>query len=468
MQQSVQWASPAQAAGRRALWLPVLLLAAAAAVAGVRDTKYYDSLGVSSDADEKTIQKAYRRQALRYHPDRNPDKPDAEQRFREIAEAYEVLSDPEKRQIYDRFGEQGLKQGGGPGGGGPGGGHFHFQHGDPFNIFETVFGGMGGGMGGGQRMHFQFGGGGMGGMGGGTGGMGGMGGGRRRESAGLYDNDAFVQDLTDDTFPEGDGDGWVWLIEFYAPWCGHCRQLAPKWRKVAEALHGVAKVAAVNCEQQQVLCQQSGIRGYPTIKAFSGGRLHEYQGDRSARHLRDWALSLLPKHIKSVNKQAQLTDFLRQCTSGAGSSSKWGVCALLLSDKGETSALYKSLALRYLGKVAFGEALRSNAEVSAALGVTDYPTLLVVCGGNKDVVVKYEGEMKSTKIARFLNQFYSGKACAAAVRIDASTDLSRMRVSQLKEILESKGEKCRECVEKSDYIARIRQVFGVDGAREEL
>lgn len=77
-----------------------------------------------------------------------------------------------------------------------------------------------------------------------------------------------AQDLTDDTFPEGDGDGWVWLVEFYAPWCGHCRQLAPKWRKVAEALHGVVRVAAVNCEQQQALCQQSGIRGYPTIKAF--------------------------------------------------------------------------------------------------------------------------------------------------------------------------------------------------------
>lgn len=51
---------------------------------------------------------------------------------------------------------------------------------------------------------------------------------------------------------------------------------------------------------------------------------------------------------------------------------------------------------------------------------------------------------------------------------DASTDLSKMRVSQLKQILESKGEKCRECVEKGDYIARIRQAFGVNGGREEL
>lgn len=74
--------------------------------------------------------------------------------------------------------------------------------------------------------------------------------------------------------------------------------------------------------------------------------MHDYQGDRSARHLRDWALGLLPKHIKSVSKESQLADLLRQCQGGPGSSSRWGVCALLLSDKGETSALYKSLALR--------------------------------------------------------------------------------------------------------------------------
>ncbi|KAI7835464.1 hypothetical protein COHA_010639 [Chlorella ohadii] len=419
----------------------LLLLAAAAGAGAVRETKYYDHLGISPDADEKTIQKAYRRAALRYHPDRNPDKPDAEEKFREIAAAYEVLSDPEKRQMYDRFGEAGLnQQGGGPGGpGGPGGG-FHFQHGDPFNIFETVFGGGGGG----QRMHFQFQ------QGGGMGG--GMGGGRpQRETAGLYDNDAFVQDLTDDTFPEGDTE-WIWLIEFYAPWCGHCRQLAPKWRKLAEALHGVVKVAAVNCEQQQGLCQQYGIRGYPTIRAMSGGRLVDYRGDRSARHLKDWALSLLPKHVKSVHKEAQLADFLRQCQAGGKEGAKWGVCALLL---------------RYHGKIAFGEALRSNAEVSGAFGVSSYPTLLVVCGGNRDVVVKYEGEMKSTKIARFLNQFYSGKVCASAVKIDAATDFSKMRVAQLKQILQTKGEACRECVEKKDYVAKIRQVFGV-AARDEL
>lgn len=86
------------------------------------------------------------------------------------------------------------------------------------------------------------------------------------------------------------------------------------------------------------------------LPSSSGGRLIEYQGDRSARHLRDWALAQLPKHVKTVAKEAQLSDFLRQCQGGGGAGgaagARWGVCTLLLSDKGETSALYKSLAMR--------------------------------------------------------------------------------------------------------------------------
>jgi molecular chaperone DnaJ len=69
---------------------------------------YYEILEVSREADGETIKKAYRQQALRFHPDRNPDDAEAEERFKEAAEAYEVLRDPEKRQIYDRYGHEGL------------------------------------------------------------------------------------------------------------------------------------------------------------------------------------------------------------------------------------------------------------------------------------------------------------------------------------------------------------------------
>ena len=65
---------------------------------------YYDTLGISRDADQKEIRKAYRKLAAKYHPDRNPDDPSAEERFKEVNEAYTVLNDEEKRKFYDRYG----------------------------------------------------------------------------------------------------------------------------------------------------------------------------------------------------------------------------------------------------------------------------------------------------------------------------------------------------------------------------
>ena len=81
---------------------------------------YYEVLGVARDATEADVKKAYRRLAMKHHPDRNPGNPEAEGKFKEAKEAYEVLSDKDKRAAYDRFGHAGLQ--GGQGGGGFGGG----------------------------------------------------------------------------------------------------------------------------------------------------------------------------------------------------------------------------------------------------------------------------------------------------------------------------------------------------------
>eukprot|EP00795_Rhopilema_esculentum_P014508 gene14508-5568_t len=107
------------------------------------DEDYYKILGVSKDADEKEIKKAYRKLALKWHPDKNPDNvKEAEEKFKSISEAYDILSDQEKRAVYDRYGKDGLKAGGG-GGGGPSaadfGGFHHFTFRSADDIFKDFF-----------------------------------------------------------------------------------------------------------------------------------------------------------------------------------------------------------------------------------------------------------------------------------------------------------------------------------------
>lgn len=117
---------------------------------------YYEVLEVAKNASADEIKKAYRKKAIQYHPDKNPGDKEAEEKFKEAAEAYEVLSDPDKRSRYDQFGHQGV--GGAAGGGGFGAGGMSME--DIFSHFGDIFGGgfggfsgFGGSSGGGRRQH---------------------------------------------------------------------------------------------------------------------------------------------------------------------------------------------------------------------------------------------------------------------------------------------------------------------------
>src|SRR5678809_687318 len=114
---------------------------------------FYSVLEVERTASDDDIKKAYRKLAMKYHPDRNNGAKDAEERFKSITEAYDVLRDPQKRAVYDRYGEAGLRSGGG--------GFHHVDLSEALGIFmrdlgglggfSDLFGGGGGGRGGGPR-----------------------------------------------------------------------------------------------------------------------------------------------------------------------------------------------------------------------------------------------------------------------------------------------------------------------------
>src|SRR6476620_10996474 len=97
---------------------------------------YYEVLGVTRTASGEEIKRAYRKLAVKFHPDKNPDDAHAEEKFKELGEAYDVLMDADKRSAYDRYGHAAFAQGTAAGRGG-----FH----DPFDIFREVFSGGGGG-----------------------------------------------------------------------------------------------------------------------------------------------------------------------------------------------------------------------------------------------------------------------------------------------------------------------------------
>jgi protein disulfide-isomerase A6 len=428
----------------------LLLLIASLAAAG---RNYYKILGVKKRANDGQLKKAYRKLALKYHPDKNPDDQEAaSKKFQEISNAYEVLSDPKKRKIYDQFGEEGLKEGGGPGGpgghpGGPGGGFA-----DPFKMFESFFGGGGGG-GGPGGMPGGFGGGG--GMPGGFGGFGGggRGGGKAPPNGNLFKKASGVKSFTSKKFPHpGSGAKSFWLIVFYAPWCQHSQRLQQIWEDLAVKLKGVIRVGAVNCVKEPKLCKKYGItlgsesemenlskenKGrIPKIQMFdpadegSGTTGNDdvsnaytvsnvYTGKPGLKALHKFALACIPESLVTNVRTEQNLDRFRGPSGPCGESSSKR-CALLFTDKFETSGATKALALMMQGRLAIGEVRASNQKLSRLLRVKKYPTLMVLQAGELDahgaiapgkpeVLDVFKGENKVAPIARYLDGFASAR-----------------------------------------------------------
>ena len=134
----------------------------------------------------------------------------------------------------------------------------------------------------------------------------------------LYNKNSGVTDLTSNNFDHRviDSNG-VWIVEFYAPWCGHCKSLAPEYQKAAKALAGIVNIGAVNCDEQKQLCGQFGVQGFPTIKVFGGNKQkpEDYQGQRTAEGIVQVAQKTAQKIV-----QDRLGGKYSGGSSGGGSS----------------------------------------------------------------------------------------------------------------------------------------------------
>lgn len=130
----------------------------------------------------------------------------------------------------------------------------------------------------------------------------------------MYSKSSGVVDLTPNNFDNRvkDSDG-VWIVEFYAPWCGHCQRLAPEYQKAAKALKGIIGVGAIDCDVHKQLCGQYSVQGFPTIKIFGANknRPEDYQGGRTANDI-----------VQAAQRAAQkiVQDRMGGKSSGGGSS----------------------------------------------------------------------------------------------------------------------------------------------------
>ncbi|XP_036398209.1 protein disulfide-isomerase A6 [Megalops cyprinoides] len=123
----------------------------------------------------------------------------------------------------------------------------------------------------------------------------------------------------------------LWLVEFYAPWCGHCQRLTPDWKKAATALKGIVKVGAVDADQHKTLGGQYGIRGFPTIKVFGANKNkpEDYQGGRTSQAIVDGAMNALRSLVKErLSGRTGGSDQSRQSGGSSSGGSKKDVVEL--------------------------------------------------------------------------------------------------------------------------------------------
>jgi protein disulfide-isomerase A6 len=221
------------------------------------------------------------------------------------------------------------------------------------------------------------------------------------------------------------------IVEFYAPWCGHCKNLQPEYEKAAINLQGLAKVAAVDCDEEsnKAFCGSMGVKGFPTLKIVKPGKtpgrpiVEDYNGERSAKGIVDAVVNKIPNLVKKVEDK-NLEAWLAEANETAK--------AILFTDKGKTSALLKSIAIDFKGSIKVAQIRNTEKASTALFGVTKFPTLLLLPGGEEAEGVVYDGEMKKDDMIKFLSQAATPNPdpAPAKVKLPKSKDSKKSKAQE--------------------------------------
>ncbi|XP_020663430.3 dnaJ homolog subfamily C member 10 isoform X1 [Pogona vitticeps] len=228
------------------------------------DQDFYGLLGISKEATSREIRQAFKKLALKLHPDKNQNDPDAHENFLKINRAYEVLKDEDLRKKYDKYGEKGLED------------HQEGGRYESWNYYRYDFG--------------------------------------------IYDDDPEIITLDRREFDAAVSSGELWFVNFYSPRCSHCHDLAPTWRQFAKEMDGLMRIGAVNCGDNRMLCRMKGINSYPSLYMYkSGMNPVKYFGDRSKESLVNFAM----QYVTSTVTELWTGNFVNSIETAFASGTGW-------------------------------------------------------------------------------------------------------------------------------------------------
>jgi protein disulfide-isomerase-like protein len=236
--------------------------------------------------------------------------------------------------------------------------------------------------------------------------------------------------LTEANFDEKIKEG-TWLLEFYAPWCGHCKKLVPTYEKVATELKGKVNVGKVDCTVEKSIGSRFGIRGFPTLKLLADGQLYDYKGDRSQAHLVSFstgdysketpspvpAAAAAPAQAQTEEKKAAPVPPTPAATENAGPSD---VVILTesnfddLTSKGDwllefyapwcghckkLAPTYDKVATKLKGQVNVGKVdCTEQTSIGKRFGIRGYPTLKFL---HEATLRDYKGDRSEDDLVKF-------------------------------------------------------------------